>query len=317
VSLRLRPRRTATPRNHLELSVPYRIKTVADLIGVPRATLLAWERRYSVVSPDRKVNGYRAYSEEDVAVLRSVKALVDRGLKVSEAVARVREQPVVPAPRGGVTLGPLRQEVLAALLEFDRDRALAHLQNVAMMSFEVQLDELYAPLLREVGEAWCEGRATISQEHFATGFVRERLTAMLVALNAGPGTGGHVLCSGFGADPHELPVLILSSHLALAGFRVTSLGVSMPVEALARAVSDSGTRLVCVSLTIPPAPGEVEAYTQRLLAEIPEDCVVALGGAGVPGDFSPSDRVLVPESVDQLIGIGRELGLASLARSAG
>ena len=63
----------------------YRIKTVADMTGVSRSTLIAWERRYGLVTPTRATNGYRMYSESDVILLRRVKALVDRGLKISEA----------------------------------------------------------------------------------------------------------------------------------------------------------------------------------------------------------------------------------------
>ena len=45
------------------IAAGYRIKTVASLTGVPRNTLLAWERRYKFVSPVRSGNHYRLYSE--------------------------------------------------------------------------------------------------------------------------------------------------------------------------------------------------------------------------------------------------------------
>lgn len=291
--------------------MPYRIKTVADLIGVPRATLLAWERRYSVVTPERHNNGYRAYSEEDVAVLRAVKSLVDRGLKVSEAVAQVKERPTPLPKRDTGALESLRSQLFDALLAFDRDRAIALLQQASMMSFEVQIEQLYKPLLTEVGEAWCEGRATISQEHYATVFVRERLTAMLVALNAGPRGGGRVLCAGYVDDPHELPVMILAIYLALAGFRVMPIGVAVPVEALGRAAVDSGIQLVCVSLTLPRSEAEVREFEDSLRKILPSDCTVALGGSGLPTDYEPGERVHVPGSVDKLISLGRSLGLKS------
>lgn len=291
--------------------MPYRIKTVADILGVPRATLLAWERRYSVVAPARHENGYRAYSEDDIAVLRSVKQLVDQGLKVSEAVSRVRERTVAPANPQVQALDAVREEMIAALMSFDRDRALVSAQKVSMMSFANQLEQLYAPLLRSVGEAWCEGRATISQEHFATGFVRERVTAMLVALNSGPRGGGQVLCSGYATDPHELPVLILATHLSLAGFRVTSIGVSVPVGALARAARDSGAQLVSVTVTMPQSAGQLDGFFSELVDMLPDGCVVAVGGTGVPPDYLGSDRIHVPQSVDGLVSLGRTLRLSA------
>lgn len=69
----------------------YRIKTVARLTGIPRNTLLAWERRYELVEPTRADNGYREYSDQDVATLTTVRRLLDEGYKISEAVSLVNE----------------------------------------------------------------------------------------------------------------------------------------------------------------------------------------------------------------------------------
>lgn len=64
----------------------YRIKTVAELVGVPRPTLVAWERRFGILEPARTEAGYRVYSEEDLRVLMRIRALLDSGLRISEAV---------------------------------------------------------------------------------------------------------------------------------------------------------------------------------------------------------------------------------------
>lgn len=100
----------------------YRIKTVARLTGVPRNTLLAWERRYAVVNPGRADNGYREYSDEDLATLTSVKQLIDRGYRISEAVQLVQEAnesgavgaPVVGASRVAILHGSLVDQIQQA-----------------------------------------------------------------------------------------------------------------------------------------------------------------------------------------------------------
>ena len=40
---------------------PYRIHVVAEMTGIPAATLRAWERRYGIPSPERTASGYRLY----------------------------------------------------------------------------------------------------------------------------------------------------------------------------------------------------------------------------------------------------------------
>lgn len=76
----------------------YRIRTVSEITGIPRNTLIAWERRYGFVKPDRHENSYRSYSDEDIAKLKRVKAAVDSGLTISESIALVETQANDVAP---------------------------------------------------------------------------------------------------------------------------------------------------------------------------------------------------------------------------
>lgn len=68
----------------------YRIKTVSEITGIPKNTLVAWERRYGILAPDRLPNGYRQYNDDDIAILLQLKRAMADGLKISEAVELVR-----------------------------------------------------------------------------------------------------------------------------------------------------------------------------------------------------------------------------------
>lgn len=57
----------------------HRIGIVAQLAGLPVATLRVWERRYDVVSPRRSPSGQRLYSDRDVTRIALLKSLADRG----------------------------------------------------------------------------------------------------------------------------------------------------------------------------------------------------------------------------------------------
>jgi len=63
----------------------YTIKRASEMVGVPVATLRAWQRRYRVVDPRRSDSGYRLYSAADIAKLRSMRALVASGWSPKEA----------------------------------------------------------------------------------------------------------------------------------------------------------------------------------------------------------------------------------------
>ena len=57
----------------------YRIGAVAKLTGISTDTIRAWERRYSVVEPNRGENNNRYYTDGHIQKLISVKRLVDAG----------------------------------------------------------------------------------------------------------------------------------------------------------------------------------------------------------------------------------------------
>ncbi|HZU65821.1 MAG TPA: B12-binding domain-containing protein [Ktedonobacteraceae bacterium] len=65
----------------------FNTKAVVQQTGVLATTLRAWERRYRILSPDRSNNAYRLYSERDIAKIRWLKARVDSGMTISQAIA--------------------------------------------------------------------------------------------------------------------------------------------------------------------------------------------------------------------------------------
>lgn len=65
----------------------FNTKAVAQQTGVRAPTLRAWERRYTILAPDRANNTYRLYSERDIAKIRWLKARLDAGMTISQAIA--------------------------------------------------------------------------------------------------------------------------------------------------------------------------------------------------------------------------------------
>jgi len=68
----------------------FNTKSVVQQTGVPGPTLRAWERRYTLLSPERANNTYRLYSERDVIMIRWLKERVDAGMAISQAIALFR-----------------------------------------------------------------------------------------------------------------------------------------------------------------------------------------------------------------------------------
>jgi len=256
----------------------YQIKTIASMLGIPRNTLLAWERRHKVVRPARLANGYREYSESDLERLRALKHLLDNGHRLSEALSLL-DQPESSAPD---SILEVRDQVLEALLQIDRERATQLIMRGVSLSYNRQLDALYFPLLEEVGQQWANGQLSVAQEHFISNFCREKITAMLLSLGHGPEHGPRVLCAVYPGDPHDIPLLGVSVKMALSGYRVLFLGASTPVDALLEMIQEHRPQKVCISVILPVSSSSVLLFARSLLAAGTGE--VVFGGAGLPKD---------------------------------
>lgn len=287
----------------------YRIKSVAALTGVPPETLRAWERRYRIVEPRRSSGGYRLYSDQDVATLVRIRSLVEQGLKVSEAVQRVRQgNPTVAAgvtAASAVEIDELRKDLLDGLLALDRGAATRAADRLVLLPHGERLEAVLMPILREIGERWSRGEATIVQEHFASAFIRELLIGMITALHGGPTGGREAICAGTPGELHELGLLGIAVHLALRGWRVTYLGADVPPESLRQLLHKHQPALLCTSLLTPRTADAALSYARELRAIAPPETHVVIGGAGIPSEVTgtPEPGLHLLSGVDELFAV--------------
>ena len=110
------------------------IKEVSERTGLSSSTIRMWEHRYGFPNPTRSDSGYRHYSDEEIARIRSVVAYRDRGLSIPAAVERVvmSEAPAEPSIYAAVATADgapvaqvLRKSTLHALSRAMEHEALA------------------------------------------------------------------------------------------------------------------------------------------------------------------------------------------------
>ncbi|GDX82822.1 MerR family transcriptional regulator [Deltaproteobacteria bacterium] len=278
----------------------YRIKTVAELTGIPRNTILAWERRYDLLEPRRSDAGYRIYDDSDVAYLRELKGLVDSGVAISEAISRIAasERNSLPSV---VARPDLVSGLLAALLHFDGNAALPFLRRLDQLPFAEAMQEVWRPLLREVGRLWEVGEISVAQEHFAAGVARAALAAMLRSLDTTRDGAVEVVCACLPGEAHDIPLLAVAVELSLAGWHVIWLGADVPLADLCGLVTRQAPAVVCLSAIGERPPHEVLAACRAVVASA-EATIVAVGGpAAVSVEPDQDSRIWVCVTAPQLV----------------
>lgn len=69
----------------------YKIREVAEMLGLPLSTLRFWESKFTIIKPKRNNGGTRFYTPSDVEKLRMVFYLVkEKGLKIEAAQEQIR-----------------------------------------------------------------------------------------------------------------------------------------------------------------------------------------------------------------------------------
>lgn len=69
----------------------YKIREVAEMLGLPPSTLRFWESKFTIINPKRNDKGTRFYTSSDVEKLRMVFYLVkEKGLKIEAAQEQIR-----------------------------------------------------------------------------------------------------------------------------------------------------------------------------------------------------------------------------------
>ena len=69
----------------------YKIKDLENLTGIKSHTIRIWEKRYSILSPDRTDTKIRTYSDNELTHLLTVSMLNRNGIKISK-IAKLEQE---------------------------------------------------------------------------------------------------------------------------------------------------------------------------------------------------------------------------------
>ncbi len=273
----------------------FNLKVVLKETGLAADTLRAWERRYGLPVPDRTSGGHRLYSQRDIETIKWLIKRQAEGLSISRAVDLWNEQTasgtdplagsdhgtfaMVPAAsvpfQPDTTLDSIRARWIQACIDFSESHAEQTLnQAFAMFPVEAVCIEVLQKGMSEIGNLWYQNRASVQQEHFASGLAMRRLDALL---NASPApTRNQTVLVGCPSDEwHTFTPLLLSLLLRRRGLNVIYLGANVPIDQFSNTVKGVKAKLVVLV-----AQQLISAATlqQTALALSSQNIAVGFGG---------------------------------------
>ena len=223
----------------------FNLSVVLRETGIKADTLRAWERRYGLPQPERTEGGHRLYSQRDIEIVRWLMAREEEGLRISQAVEMFTQEvshgndPLIAAaatPERTLPSAPddliveLRQSWLEACLAFDENRAEQVLSDAfARFNLKKVALKLILEGLRQIGELWYEGKASVQQEHFTSALVVRRINTLIAAAPP-PSQPGKVLVGCPPGEDHTISALLITLFLRHHGWPTTYLGANIPLQ---------------------------------------------------------------------------------------
>jgi len=279
----------------------YNIGSVARMTDIPAATLRIWERRYNFPETERTEGKHRLYSDKEIQRLRWVKARLDEGMQVRQAIRALRAveaeedlvvgKPASPSPdeRGvdvsegdqivNVHIDALRKKLFDALQAHETEKAdQVFNEAFALYTPESLIVDLIGPTLRDIGVGWEKGKIDIATEHLATNYLRQYLLAWMRSGPPAYAAAPIVLACAPG-EWHESGLLMFGALMRRRRWPIAYLGQSIPLPELAKFVqATKSSAVVLTAMTEAPALALAEWPTWLPEAARTEEPIVAYGG---------------------------------------
>ena len=263
------------------------IASVERETGLSKDTLRVWERRYGFPTPARDAKGERVYDPGQVRRLAVIKRLLDQGhrpgklLALDDTALAALDHALAASPAG-----PAHQALepwLEAVRQHDTETLQRlFLPELARRGIAAFVQDTFAPLVTQVGEAWARRDIGIFEEHLFSQHMERLLRAALASMTPSGGSP-RVLLTTQSGEEHHLGLLMVEALLVSEGAHPIPLGPQTPLDEIVRAAELKDADVVCLSFSSAYAPNLAASGLRELRAALPPRRPLWAGGAGVQG----------------------------------
>lgn len=198
----------------------YAIREVSEITGVKPVTLRAWQRRYSLVQPQRTEKGHRLYTDQDVALIGEIQGWLNKGVPIGKVKAVLESN----VSLDGVELVGVEQleevaKFLQALADLNKSKADAIVSTVLK---EYPLDVVDSQFIQPSVKALSLVRFGLRslQKGLMDAILSARLSAIIDAENKAARSGRCLFISSdsindFGSRLWALKLSQLGMHMVI------------------------------------------------------------------------------------------------------
>ncbi len=259
----------------------YSIKDLEVISGIKAHTIRIWEKRYSLLNPQRTETNIRYYTDNDLKRILNVSLLVKNGYKISKVSEWEEEkikESVLDIGKGDKSEEAYVERLLLYMLNFD-NVGFYELVNEIIKRYKLEdaIFKVFFLLFERIGMYWQVGSIFPAQEHYVTNIIRQKIIAETDNIGLNNTRGKTILFYLHENELHELSLLFYSYLAQKAGFNVIYLGQFVPFNDLKKMSSHVQIDFVFSAFVNSMLKEDLEKYLVDLKELFPHQKVFITG----------------------------------------
>ncbi|MCY1722504.1 MerR family transcriptional regulator [Prolixibacteraceae bacterium Z1-6] len=214
----------------------YSIKDLETLSGIKAHTIRIWEKRYSLLHPERTDTNIRYYTDDDLRHILNVSFLVKGGHKISKVAKWGQDQikeTVLEVSKSKSSENAYIDRLMLSMVNFDNEEFFKILNEIQLRySLEEMVYTILFSLFKRIGTYWQVGSIFPAQEHFVSHIIRQKIIAEIDKIGLNNKRGQSILFFLPENEMHEISLLFYSYLAHKSGFNVIYLGQFVPFNDL-------------------------------------------------------------------------------------
>ncbi|HEU0136589.1 MAG TPA: MerR family transcriptional regulator [Flavobacterium sp.] len=252
----------------------FSIRDLENLSGIKAHTIRIWEKRYKVLKPMRTDSNIRFYDEANLQKLLNITLLHNHGYKISK-IATYSDDRIPGLVRDIISEKSVKSHAInafkIAMMNFDQALFFATYNKLLTeKSFTNVFNEVFIPLLNEIGLLWQSQTITPAHEHFISHLIRQKVLTQTEVVKPITSVKTDKVFVLFLPENeiHELGLMYLNYQILLHGYKCVYLGASIPLVNL-REISKFFENIIYVSyFTVKPLNGDMQEYVRKIQEQL-------------------------------------------------
>lgn len=254
----------------------FSIKDLESFSGVKAHTIRIWERRYSLLNPDRTATNIRNYSIQDLKKLLNVSFLIQHNYKISKIAENNSEQ-IAAIVASIVEVSEIgshknaRNSFKLAMMNFDQKLFTKTYNSLSeKYNFRELFFQIFIPLLEEIGLLWQAGVVNPAHEHFISNLIKQKILLLIEKESLITNTNNDKTFVLFLPENeiHDLGLMFLNYEIVSHGYKSIYLGQSIQTESLKYLVNNQMNTSFVSYLTVNPCDMSIAKFAENFNTDL-------------------------------------------------